>query len=113
MNREAYVHALLTHYVGLPQAALRRASTADRRLAAQLFDQAVPMATVQAAILLALSRRAARPPELPPLPPIRSLAYFLPVIEELRLDPSADPGYLRFLLARRQRHRIPTDSDER
>jgi hypothetical protein len=112
MSRDAYAHALLTLYVGLPQTALRRASAADRRLAAQLFDQGVPMTTVQTAILIALDRRAARPPGLPPLPPIRSLAYFLPVIEELRLEPP-DPEYLGFLLARRQRDHIPTDADER
>ncbi len=112
MSRAAYVHALLTLYVGLPQTAMRRASAADRRLAAQLFDQGLPMTTVQTAILLALERRDARPPGLPPLPLIRSLAYFLPVIEELRLNPP-DPGYLGYLLGRRQQDQIPTDSDER
>jgi hypothetical protein len=112
MSRAAYVHALLALYVSLPQTALRRASPADRRLAAQLFDRGLQMTTVQAAILLALDRRDARPPGLPPLPPIRSLAYFLPVIEELILDPP-EPGYLGFLLARRQRDQILTDADER
>ncbi len=36
---------------------------------------------------------------LPPLPLVRSLAYFLPVIEELRLNPP-DLGYLTLLRAR-------------
>jgi hypothetical protein len=114
MSRAAYVHALLTLYCGLPQTAMRRPSAADRRLAAELFDQGLPMTTVQTAVLLALGRRDARSPELPPLPPIRSLAYFLPVIEELRLNPP-DPGYLGYLLLRRQRQKdqISTDSDER
>jgi hypothetical protein len=112
MSRAGYVHALLTLYVSLPQTAMRRASAADRRLAAQLFDQGLSMTTIQTAILLALARRDARSPGLPPLSPIRSLAYFLPVIEELRLNPP-DPGYLGYLLLRRQKDLISTDSDER
>jgi hypothetical protein len=112
MSRAAYVHALLTLCCGLPQTTMRRASGADRRLAAQLFDQGLPLTTIQAAILLALGRRDARCPGLPPLPPIRSLAYFLPIIEELRLKPP-DPGYLGYLLLRRQKDRIPTDSGDR
>jgi hypothetical protein len=38
----------------------------------------------------------ARSAELPPLPKIRSLAYFIPVIEELRQQPLPD-GYLDYL----------------
>ena len=53
------------------------------------------MTLVQTALLLALNRREARAPDLPPLPPIRSLAYFLPIIEELRLNPP-EPGYLTY-----------------
>jgi hypothetical protein len=112
MNRTAYVRALLTLYCGLPQTAARRASPSDRRLAAQWFDQEIPMTIVETAFLLALGRRTARSPDLPPLPPIRSLAYFVPVIEELLLDPP-DPGYLTYLLLRRQRDQIPTDLGER
>jgi hypothetical protein len=51
-------------------------------------------------------------PDLPPLPPIRSLASFVPVIEELLLDPP-DPGYFTYLLLRRQRDQISTDPGER
>jgi hypothetical protein len=112
MSHDCYVRALLRLYSSLPQTALRRPSSADRRLAAQLFDRGIPMATVQTAFLLAVERRDARPPELPPLPPIRSLAYFLPVIEELQLYPS-DPEYLVYLLRRRQRVQNSTDSGDR
>ena len=41
-------------------------------------------------MLLASLRRLIRPAELPPLPPIRSLAYFQPVIEELLVHPVPD-----------------------
>ncbi len=111
-SRAAYVSALLSLYVSLPPPKMRRASADDRRLAAQLYDQGLPLTTVQTAILLAVGRRDARFPGLPPLPPIHSLAYFLPVIEELRLNPP-DPGYLGYLLRRRQRDQIPAASDER
>jgi len=50
--------------------------------------------------LLASLRRLARPPGVPPLPRIRSLAYFQPVIEELLESPVPDSylQYLRFKL---------------
>jgi hypothetical protein len=111
MSRASYVRALLSLYTGLPQTALRRPSTADRRLAEQLFDRGIPRTTVQAAFLLAIGRRDARSPDLPPLPTIRSLAYFLPIIEELRLYPPA-PGYLDYLRLR-QKVQNPTDPGDR
>lgn len=39
---------------------------------------------VENALLLAAARRLFRPPDALPLPTIRSLAYFLPVLEELQ-----------------------------
>jgi hypothetical protein len=45
---------------------------------------------------LALGRRKARPPDADPLQPIRSLHYFLPVIDELPPGPPPD-GYLNYL----------------
>jgi len=51
---------------------------------------------VESALLLATLRRLARSAELPPLPKIRSLAYFLPVIEELQQQPLPN-GYLDYL----------------
>lgn len=108
------VQRLLDLYCGLPHTAARRPSAADRRLAAQLCDQAIPFDIIEAALLLATARRNARDPQAPPLPPIRSLAYFLPVIEELRLCPP-DPHYLRYLRSRAadQMTQISTDSRER
>jgi len=51
---------------------------------------------VETALLLACLRRIVRPADLPPLPRIRSLAYFQPVMEELREHP-APGGYLQYL----------------
>ena len=73
-----------------------RASVPDRRQARIWFDRHVPLEVVETALLLACLRRTVRPPDVPPLPRIRSLAYFQPVIEELLEDP-APSGYLQYL----------------
>lgn len=97
MTRQDYIRAVLDFYCGLPQtAARRRPSPADHRLAAELFERHIPLRTLQAACYLALTRRTSRPPQAPPLQPIRSLAYFLPVLEEVLHEP-LPPGYVRYL----------------
>ena len=90
-----YVKKLLDLYLGLPQTP-SRASRDDRRLAQQLCQQQTPLETVESAFLLAIARRASRDPALPPLQPIRSLHYFLPVIEEL-LASGVSSDYLQYL----------------
>jgi hypothetical protein len=116
MSRDAYVRALLALYCDHPHTAARRPSKADRQLAAQLFEQGVPLVTVEAAFGLATARRTDRPSGHQPLLPIRSLAYFLPVVEELHLTPQ-EPAYLLYLRhlcsPRRSDDQIPADLDER
>lgn len=90
-----YVAAVLTLYVDLPDTPLR-ASAQDQWLARRLHEEGVPLSLVESALLLASLRRLFRPTDLPPLPPIRSLAYFQPVILELRQNPLPD-GYLDYL----------------
>jgi len=64
---------------------------ADRMLAAQLYQRGVSVTVVENALVLAATRRLIRPTGAPPLAAIRSLAYFLPVIEEVtELRVSAD-----------------------
>jgi hypothetical protein len=91
----AYVAAVLTVYLDLPDTPLRP-SPVDQSLASRLHQQALPLSLVESALLLATLRRLSRPSELPPLPKIRSLAYFLPVIAELQQQPLPD-GYLDYL----------------
>jgi hypothetical protein len=91
----AYVAAVLTLYVDLPDTPLR-ASVPDQRQARIWFDRGVSLEVVETALLLACLRRSVRPADVPPLPRIRSLAYFQPVIEEL-LDHPAPSGYLQYL----------------
>jgi hypothetical protein len=57
----------------------------------------VPLRTVRAALLLAAARRTLR--SGPPLPPVRTLHYFLPVIDEVLQQP-LEPGYVDYLAAR-------------
>ena len=84
-----------------------------RTLATQLFDQGVDLTLLESAFLLAIARRCSRHPDLPPPPPIRSLAYFLPVLEEIRQAPP-DPEYLRHLRLRLELMvQFPTDSGAR
>ena len=114
MSSRSDVQRLLDLYCGLPHTAARRPSVNDRRLATQLCNQNLAFDLIEAALLLASARRNRRDPHEPPLPPIRSLAYFLPVIEELRLNPP-DPDYLRYLRSYRadQMVNISTDPRER
>ena len=96
----AYVRRIIEAYLRLPDTP-ERARQHDHQLAADLHRRGVSEATIEAAFLVATARRSARPSGAPPLGPIRSLHYFLPVIEEL-LDhpPSAEYlGYLRDSLA--------------
>jgi hypothetical protein len=94
-NPVLYTSAVLTLYVDLPDTPLR-ASIQDQRLAQRLFETAVPLSLVETALLLGSLRRLCRPSELRPLPRVRSLAYFQPVIEELQEHPVPD-GYLDYL----------------
>jgi hypothetical protein len=90
-----YVTAVLLLYVDLPDTPLR-ASVQDQRQARRLHDRGIPLPLVESALLLGSLRRLVRPADVPPLSPIRSLAYFQPVIEELLSHPVPD-NYLEYL----------------
>jgi len=94
-NSALYTATVLNLYVDLPDTPLR-ASIQDHRLAQRLFETGVPLSVVEAALLLASLRRLSRPSDVPPLPRVRSLAYFQPVIEELQTNP-IPAGYLGYL----------------
>jgi hypothetical protein len=72
---------------------------ADRLLAAALYHRQIPAELVATALLVATARRLRRPVDAPPLRPIATLHYFLPVIDELSAAP-LDPGYLACLRIR-------------
>ncbi len=79
----AYIAAVLMLYADLPDTPLRPSSQ-DQSLARRLHQQGVPLTLVESALLLGSLRRLIRPADAPPLSPVRSLAYFQPVIAELQ-----------------------------
>lgn len=97
-DQTAYVEAVLGAYRRTP-GTTSHVRPADRRLACDLGRRNVPLAVVEAALLLATARRLARPNDAPPLGPVRSLAYFAPVIAEILAAP-LPPAYLEYLAAK-------------
>jgi hypothetical protein len=94
-DSKSYLTAVIALYLELPETPMR-ASLADQALARRLYKEGVSLQTIEAALLLGSLRRLIRPQDAPPLSPIRSLAYFLPIIGELTVNPS--PGnYLDYL----------------
>ncbi len=94
-ENDRYVEKLLDLYLGLPETP-SRVSRDDRWLAQELREQQTPLETVEAAFLLATARRSFRDPALPPLQPIRSLHYFLQVIQEV-LASGVSSDYVSYL----------------
>jgi hypothetical protein len=101
MEQREYVRRVLEAYRMTPSTCgvVRRA---DRLLAVQLYERGVPVEVVENALTLAAARRLVRPEGAAPLSTVRSLAYFVPVIEEV-LHLKADPEYFRYLRNKFQR----------
>jgi hypothetical protein len=97
-TQQQYVADLLRCYILLPHTQ-DRPSRNDRRIATQLFNRQVPIDAIKTAFVLAISRRSFRPPNAPPLEPIRSLAYFLPVVAEVQ-KANLDPVHIGLLKQR-------------
>ncbi len=90
-----YVRLIRDLYLKLPITA-NRFNPSDRLLAVELHRRQVPLDLVRSAFVLAAARRLARDPNAPVPPPVRSLHYFLPVIDELQTHP-LPPRYLEYL----------------
>jgi hypothetical protein len=101
-DQEEYIRQVLEAYRKTPgtTGAVRRA---DRMLAAQLYQRGVAVSVIENALVLAAGRRLVRPADAPPLGTIRSLAYFLPVIEEV-IEMRVSPEYFQHI--RRKLERI-------
>jgi len=102
VGREDYVRKVLEAYRNTPGTCghLRRP---DRLLAVQLYQRGVPLSKVENALVLAAVRRLIRPADAPPLTTVRSLAYFLPVIEEV-IEMEVGEEYFQY--ARQKLHRL-------
>ena len=95
LSREQYVQQVLEAYQHTPGTS-GKVRPPDRLLAEQLQRRGIPLRTVENALVLAAARRIFRPADAPPLNTVRSLAYFVPVIEELlTTQPSED--YFHYL----------------
>lgn len=95
----AYVTAVVTLYMNMPDTPLR-ISASDQWLARHFYQDGVALETVETALLLGSLRRLIRPADSPRLAPIRSLAYFRPLIDELKQNPAPENyrDYLRLKL---------------
>ena len=102
-GREDYVRKVLEAYRNTPGTCgnLRRP---DRMLAVQLYQRGVPLSIVENALVLAAVRRLIRPADAPPLATIRSLAYFMAVIEEV-LEMEVGEEYFQYARQKLQRLR--------
>ena len=99
----AYQLTVIGIYLDLPDTPVN-VSLSDRQLARRWCHQAVPLRTVETALLLGSLRRLLRPAEARRLAPNRSLAYFQPVVEELLQTPVPD-GYVTYLQAKMKAYR--------
>lgn len=99
-----YIEDILRLYRDLP-GTTHRVRSADRTLARDLYRRQIPFQLLRAALLLGCARRLA---SSSPLAPIRSLHYFLPVLDELQQSTPLPEGYLSFLEQQIQRLTAPS-----
>lgn len=102
-GREDYVRKVLEAYRNTPGTCgnLRRQ---DRLLAVQLYQRGVPLIKIENALILAAVRRMIRPADAPPLTTVRSLAYFMAVIEEV-IEMEVGEEYFQYARQKLQRLR--------
>jgi len=84
-----YVDEVLQLYRNTPTV-LGHVRRADRALAQSLLRQGVPIYAVRNAFVIGSARRVLHNAFSTPIPPVRSLHYFLPIIREILDRP---PGY--------------------
>ena len=94
-EHDDYLDSVINFYIKLPDTPVKPSSN-DRITAASFRQKGIPLQTVEDALLLASVRRLARTDDATPLPPVRSLAYFTPVINEIENAPLPD-GYQQYL----------------
>jgi hypothetical protein len=95
MNDAAFVSGVIGLYRRFAGGHVRP-RRADRELAAVWHRAGIALDTIESAMLLALARRLERPNDALPLQPIRSLHYFIPVLDEVAARPLAD-HYIAYL----------------
>jgi len=89
VNGERYVSVVLRLYRATPTV-LGHVRQADRALAKRLYDQRIPLYAVRNALILGAARRVLHNGFSTPMPPVRSLSYFVPILREILDRP---PGH--------------------
>ena len=94
-SQEEFIRQVLEVYRKTPgtMGTVRRP---DRVVALQLYQRGISVSVIENALVLAATRRLMRTADAPPLSTIRSLAYFLPVIEEV-IGLRVSPDYFQYL----------------
>jgi len=95
MNARTYMRMVLDLYLQIPGTPSRICAN-DRALARQWFARQIRIDIVETALLLGTARRMFRSSEALRLAPIRSMAYFAPVVDELVHQPSPK-NYIDYL----------------
>jgi hypothetical protein len=88
-NGSHYVDEVIRLYRATPTV-LGHVRRADRVLARRLFEQRIPIHVVRDALILGAARRVLHNGFSSPMPPVRSLHYFLPLVRDILDRP---PGY--------------------
>ena len=86
---DRYVAEIIRLYRATPTV-VGHVRRADRVLARRLFDQRIPLHVIRAAFVLGAARRVLHNGFSTPMPPVRSLHYFVPLVREVLDRP---PGY--------------------
>jgi hypothetical protein len=84
----SFINAVVAMYTALPDTPAR-ARPLDRRLAETWHCRQLSLQTIESAFLLGQLRRLGRPLDYPKLQPIRSMYYFVPLLEEVLQQPLA------------------------
>lgn len=88
-SRQRYAAEVIRLYRSTPTV-LGRVRQTDHDLALRLFDEGVPLYAVRNALLLGAARRVLHNGFSTPMPPVRSLHYFVPILREVLERP---PGH--------------------
>ena len=86
---ERYVVEVIRLYRATPTV-LGRVRLADHLLARRLYEQRVPLYVIRDALVLGAARRVLHNGFSSPMPPVRSLHYFVPLVREVLDRP---PGH--------------------
>ena len=101
VDLKEYADKVLELYRNTP-GVIGRIRSSDRQLVRDLYHRGVTLRIIEQSMVLAAARRSFRAPGAPPLLPVRSLHYFIPVIEEVSANPPAMEYtmYLKMKLAK-------------